>query len=505
MNMEQPPEYETVAGGDEQGVLSTEIINEDDCIWIRDDFPLWGPAANELSPADKSLVEWAVSRRCVVTDGISYYVYCRNIASWSQMESMSAVCELLETTDTNAAVNFGKALRKFYPLLSRVANPISAVSRSVCIGTWRLRYTVDWLDVGPIVRYMPHEEVIENIRGVEHTRMYRFVTNPIIMPYPFACPHTFVVNMEEEIINDILKPLKDYQKLDFMWRIGRMLTDGVESQPVVMVLYGRDGHEGKSVLAKKISKLIPGTSMWMSEDLIGSESVWPKADAIMTMCEKRLLICDEVDVKNGFSYNNIKKWTSNSPVSDGVLTTFLSQNIIATTNNMPFSEKAAINRSIGRRLVIYDLRKYLGKMKGIPDHMINNKVRLKFVSLCLATADAFEEPPTDIKTALYTFFRRNINKITAGLTYDPACSEMEAIAASTAMAIRCDVPLDQLCSAFAAMSSRLVGETRAGTKYIKSFKVEEKVLSQHGYDYVVSQRGRAVYDLETLKEIVRLI
>lgn len=40
-----------------------------------------------------------------------------------------------------------------------------------------------------------------------------------------------------------------------------------------------------------------------------------------------------------------------------------------------------------------------------------------------------------IKTALYTFFRKNINKVTAGLIYDPACTEMEAIAATTAMAI----------------------------------------------------------------------
>lgn len=40
-----------------------------------------------------------------------------------------------------------------------------------------------------------------------------------------------------------------------------MLTDGTNSQPVIMVLYDKDGHEGKSQLATKISKLLPGTSM----------------------------------------------------------------------------------------------------------------------------------------------------------------------------------------------------------------------------------------------------
>lgn len=43
---------------------------------------------------------------------------------------------------------------------------------------------------------------------------------------------------------------------------------------------------------------------------------------------------------------------------------------------MSFMEKQAINRSIGRRLVIYDLRKYLGREKGISGHEITNKARL---------------------------------------------------------------------------------------------------------------------------------
>lgn len=500
--MDELPNYEEVMG---EMPPDSEVVYEDDCIWLRDDFPLWGPAANELAEADKYLVNWAVSRRCIVTDGISYFVYCRNIASWSQIESINAVCELLDTTDTNAAVNYGRALVKFYPLLSRIAHPIRYIGKSVCIGTWRMRYRVTWHDFGPVVRYYPHEEAIDNIRGSEHARMYMFVRNPLVMPYPFVCPHTFNVRMDDPLLNKILKPFKDYQKLDFMWRIGRALTDGINSQPVVMVLYGRDGHEGKSELAKAISKLLPGTSMWMTDDLIGSKSGWPKPDAVMTLCEKRFLVCDEVEIEDGFSYNNIKRWTSNSPVSDGVTTAFLRQNIIATSNKIPFLEKGALNRSLGRRLVIYDLRKYLGKEKGMSDNDFDNKLRLKFVSMCLAVSEAYEYPPTHIKTAMYTFFRKNINRVTAGLIYDPACTELQAVAATMVMAIRCGVPIEQLCSAFSSMSPGLVGETKmGGTPYVKSFKAIEPVLSSYGEEYVLSQRGRATYDLETLKELVRL-
>ncbi|RHZ43840.1 uncharacterized protein CDV56_102291 [Aspergillus thermomutatus] len=98
-------------------------------------FPLWGLASNKLGVLDKRLVDWAVSRRCIITDRISYYVYCRNIASWSQMESINAVCELLETTatDTNAAVSYTKALIKFYrccPGTRTCASPRASASTS---------------------------------------------------------------------------------------------------------------------------------------------------------------------------------------------------------------------------------------------------------------------------------------------------------------------------------------------------------------------------------------
>ncbi|PCG91139.1 FAD-binding, type 2 [Penicillium occitanis (nom. inval.)] len=100
--------------------------------------------------------------------------------------------------------------------------------------------------------------------------------------------------------------------------------------------------------------------------------------------------------------------------------------------------------------------KYLGDDKSLPDSVITNKVRLMFVSMCLAASQAYDEPPTHIATALYTIFRENINKITAGLSYDPACTELEAIKSTSVMAITCGVSTDQLCSAFSSMSPRLI-------------------------------------------------
>lgn len=158
-----------------------------------------GPGYNELSEEEKSLVRWAIERKSVVVKDITYYVYCRNVASWSQMESFTASQELSDVMGINAPVNFATALGKYYPLLIRVAFPFATINTSVYVGTYRLEYKVTYADGGPIVVYKPHETVIENLRGDEHRRMYVFVTSPIAMPFPFECPVRTLPDFEGEI------------------------------------------------------------------------------------------------------------------------------------------------------------------------------------------------------------------------------------------------------------------------------------------------------------------
>ncbi len=65
----------------------------------------------------------------------------------------------------------------------------------------------------PIVHYRPHRVVLEIPRGPEHRRIYMFVTQPIVMPFPFECPTKTVVDLDGEILNKILLPLRDDQQL----------------------------------------------------------------------------------------------------------------------------------------------------------------------------------------------------------------------------------------------------------------------------------------------------
>ncbi|CAG8979187.1 hypothetical protein HYALB_00000322 [Hymenoscyphus albidus] len=163
-----------------------------------------------------------------------------------------------------------------------------------------------------------------------------------------------------------------------------------------------------------MTRILADAAQWVSGDLFGSKSIWPDADDVLELCQKRLLICDECKIADGFNYDNVKKWTSEAPVTMKGRTGYLAQTATITSNNIPFYEKSAMNNSIGRRMVVYHMCKPMTKQKKVYPREVTNMVSLSFMSLAVSVAAAFERPPTSLAIALYTFFRKNVNKMTAG-------------------------------------------------------------------------------------------
>lgn len=489
-------------------ISGVEMIENNGVISFTDDFPFWGPLAMSMAPESKAVIEELHQNRHVVTDGISYYVYCESVASWMQLYSEIASRKLLRITGINAPVNYAGPLQETYALAKRIALPIGRLHPSVCVGTYRLVFVIEWRGDGyVIVHYKPHMPVTNSGgRDVMYARIYCFVRSPIILPSPSTCPYRVPISFDDYIINKILMPLRDDQKLDFMFRIGRAYMDPIKD-PSVMVLYGKIGHEGKTELAKAISRLMPDAVEWVSEDLFGSKSEWPKVDTVMELCAKRILICDECKIEDGFSYNNVKKWTSQSPISMGGRVGFLSQSAIITSNKIPFYEKSAVNNSIGRRLVVYHMNKNLEKYEPVDPSEITNTVRLRFMSICLSCTASFSHPPVSLPIALYTVFRKNVNRMTAGLAYDVASSSMECIAGTSVMSVRCGVSIKTLCTAFSAISPKLVCKPRYGCTYILSIRTLKRTITHHGID-VVNKRAEAnvpKINLDALIERLRVV
>ncbi|KAF2437657.1 hypothetical protein P171DRAFT_449861 [Karstenula rhodostoma CBS 690.94] len=183
-----------------------------------------------------------------------------------------------------------------------------------------------------------------------------FVVTPVAMAHPYSCPLTFTFDMEDHI----LAPLRDDQKIDFMWRTAIALT---HKRAFVVVFYGRDGHEGK--------------------------------------------VCDEVKISDGLSYNNIKQWTSNSLVLSGTSTSLLFQTMIALSNKIPFYNRGLTKNSIGR-LVVYHMQKGVGKMPSMSASVITYKMLHMFISMWLSVSEAYANAPPSLPIALYSQFHNAV-------------------------------------------------------------------------------------------------
>ncbi|OQV07694.1 hypothetical protein CLAIMM_12094 [Cladophialophora immunda] len=319
-------------------------------------------------------------------------------------------------TRINAPVNYSRALKETYAISKRVAYQISRVAPSICIGTDRLMFWIDYWPDHPSMHYKQHPLVIKNPgRGPEY----------------------------DKIMNTIPAPLRSDQKLDFMWKVGKVLIDKVTS-PSVIVFYGRYGHEGTTELAKSVTRILTDAVEWTIDDLFGASSKWPDADLVMYLCQERILIGDECKIGDGFAYNNIKR---------------------QYVRVCPFALASSI-------------------------HVKCNMARRDINPSNVLISD---KPGHPTILAKVEDFGLAINKITAGIVYDSATTDSQCIATTTTMAVRYSVLIERLCGAFHAMSPALTYVPETGCPYVRSFFPLHSLTSEECAKRSCQEEGRAPY------------
>ncbi|KAK8011814.1 hypothetical protein PG989_000074 [Apiospora arundinis] len=370
-----------------------------------------------------------------------------------------------------------------FPIYSALANDLHQEQNDLIEHVYerRLMYEVEYTEGSPIVYYMPYKPVIERAaKSKFQERIDCFVVNSIAMRSPFGCPRVVKVDYTDE-------------------RISKSLVAPEEGRSVI-VLYDKNGHEGKTEFAKSFSRMLSDSVEWMSNGLFGSASERPNVDTVMYLCGKRYLICDECKISEDISYNNIKRWTSGAPVSFEGRTGFLSHTALVTSNVAPFY-KEAVSNSIGKRLVIYHMDK-MSAYEPMDKSRVNNIVLFKFISVAISVYNAMpEHPPTSLAITLYTVFRKNINRIAAGLMYD---------AASSPRGVCCSYERDgsQVRGSDVEAGHGLLRDLayarypRGASPYITSLRVVRVRLTEHEIDYVNrrAEVERPVIQLETMLE-----
>ncbi|KAK8007263.1 hypothetical protein PG989_001253 [Apiospora arundinis] len=109
---------------------------------------------------------------------------------------------------------------------------------------------------------------------------------------------------------------------------------------------------------------------------------------------------------------------------------------------------------------------------------------VQFISAAISVYNAMpEHPPTSLAIAPYTAFRKNLNRITAGLMYDAASSSEDCVVATSPMVVRCGVPMSRLVTDFHTISPTLLHIPARGIRYTTSLRVVRMRLTEYGVDY----------------------
>lgn len=255
-----------------------------------------------------------------------------------------------------------------------------------------------------------------------------------------------------------------------------------------------------------VAKAFPGTTMWVSEDLIGAKAMMPSGVQLAGWAQCRGIVCDEVAVKDGMNHDCIKRWTSNSHVDVEGMRLVLSQTIFATTNGLGFMERSSMTNSIGRRLVIYSMSKSFSQAPGsVPE--ITQGVSLQLLARALVKFEASAHPPTSIEIAMVTAFRRSVGFVTGGLVLDPDATPCQCRTAMMVMRVRCGVKADRIVSTFQAMNPALVVMPSKPweTAYIPGIRCRAVGLTDWGRELAAAREARndRTVDLDEILSLVR--
>ena len=171
-----------------------------------------------------------------------------------------------------------------------------------------------------------------------------------------------------------------------------------------------------------------------------------------------ILVCRDRDCGNRLQYNNIKRWMSESFMSNCIKTTSFppTHDYYHTQDRV---NEIGVQQQHRNRVMIHHLKKCDWVKQEIgKTHSINKAFRLQIISICLRVIDAYNYPLASAPL-LRVAIGRIVNKITAWLMVDDVSTLTQSMSVTFVMAIRCGISAEKLYPDLSATSRSLVSET----------------------------------------------
>lgn len=121
-------------------------------------------------------LDWVFESKSVAVKDITYYIDCRNTASWAKIDSATTARDRGRNRHQRPS-RLRRRVAEILPVADQADVAVEGMTRNICKGTHRLTFDIKYTSEGPIVNYKPLKTIIPNPREDEHRRMYMFVTS----------------------------------------------------------------------------------------------------------------------------------------------------------------------------------------------------------------------------------------------------------------------------------------------------------------------------------------
>lgn len=432
------------------------------------DHPFGSPFESLLTPMQRQVFEMiGTGGSCIRYDG-TCYMFIPSLGTWWHCRSSPACRYLAEMLGMdNVSVNFGIAVDPYLSIVESHSMTTKEITRSVCIGTFRMFVQLD----GNTVLYAPLSYIASEapdgvIASYGEVRKSGFCFKSISssrIPYSLSCNFR---SLGEDVISNVLND--DYLRI-LMWSVGNSILDPVSGSKVI-ILIGAGGN-GKTETINVVQSNTIGISAALTQDYIGNDKLRLREEDVQILLNNRIVTFGDCELQDGYKVNPsfLKLLTSNDRLTTKTISGKVQCLGLFGTNNMYFPMKSVLQPWFARRVVTMNIPPITVKLPPLPN-AYNDIDMLYFINSALKTRLSFEYPPVPVNVALDTIFGSKSQKYTRGVMLDDTACEFESYMCCDLIAAQACIEVELLIDLVYKVNPSLVEYGRY-SRYIKNISV----------------------------------
>ncbi|KAJ3382887.1 hypothetical protein HDU92_004515 [Lobulomyces angularis] len=458
---------------------------------IRQDFPISGPLTDNFNISERKVVEMVVTGKRTVKYKGATYIYVPSTGSWHHTRSTHAGRYIASYLGMdNVTVSYHIAALSYINLMDIYSVQAYGIPRSVCIGVFRLYYSIG--EKSTIFKSVHNVVSLPDEYAHAEIRISSFCFMPVaIRSIPKEIPLGIISTVEV-----ILSATINQSSLQvLMWCIGNSLQDPVLT-PRTIFLYG-EGGEGKSFTISMLEANLPNCIGTLTRDYVGSKRNDIDSVDIERMICNRFVCYGDVNLNQKREMNEgfLKMISGNDTISTPTIVGKLQCAGLFATNHLWFPYPTLTMPWFSRRVVCIRIRKPSTDLPKPVESFTDNEILL-FVHNCLVIRSKYKYIPVTTEMAIITIFGSRARSYSRGIKFNESASYLNCLAATHSISLLSCIRIPDLIRLFIAMSPQLIIDKNV--MKIRQYNTDGSVVTRDiknrlESDYTINGDGSLLY------------